>query len=339
MGALIKNLQIKNFKSVRDLSLDCERINIFIGKPNAGKSNILEAISLLGAGYSVGNFKGKIMEGFIRYQTLVQLFSNFDYHNFIEIKTEQARCTLGIDRDKENYEYFLTLLNPEKNDKSIVPFLEIGCSKTGEINTIGGTSGPITVMVKKYTFRLFEEFKDNDLSLHPPYGNNFYFIVRSHPELLAEIQRFLQPNGLEFLLDEESQRMMIVRRTETTLISFPMHLVPDTFQRYIFHLAAIMSNSDSVLLFEEPETHSYAPYVYQLAQHIIQDEQNNQYFLTTHNPYFLLPILEEARDVAVFFTWFENYQTHARRLSEEEIRIILNDGIDVFINPDSLIAV
>jgi AAA15 family ATPase/GTPase len=36
----IKNLEIKNFKSVKHLKLDCKRINLFIGEPNTGKSNI-----------------------------------------------------------------------------------------------------------------------------------------------------------------------------------------------------------------------------------------------------------------------------------------------------------
>ena len=118
-----------------------------------------------------------------------------------------------------------------------------------------------------------------------------------------------------------------------------MLLVPDTFQRYIFHLAAILSNQNSVLLFEEPETHSYPPYVYQLAQHILQDDRNNQYFLTTHNPYLLTPILEETKDVALFVTWFENYQTHARRLTPDEIGEVLNDGLDVFLNLNHFVPV
>ncbi len=82
MSALIKNIQIKNFKSVRDLSLDCDRINIFIGKPNAGKSNILEAISLLGA---MGNKGEKFMNGSIRYKSLLQLFADFNFHQAIQV--------------------------------------------------------------------------------------------------------------------------------------------------------------------------------------------------------------------------------------------------------------
>ena len=47
----IKSLEIKNFKSIKKLSADCSRINIFIGEPNSGKSNILEALSLFSVPY------------------------------------------------------------------------------------------------------------------------------------------------------------------------------------------------------------------------------------------------------------------------------------------------
>lgn len=43
---MIKNINIKNFKSIKLLELDCRRINLFIGKPNTGKSNILEGIGI-----------------------------------------------------------------------------------------------------------------------------------------------------------------------------------------------------------------------------------------------------------------------------------------------------
>jgi predicted ATP-dependent endonuclease of OLD family len=44
----IKNIEIKRFKSIQHLKIDgCKRINVFIGYPNTGKSNIFEALSLL----------------------------------------------------------------------------------------------------------------------------------------------------------------------------------------------------------------------------------------------------------------------------------------------------
>ncbi len=44
---MIETLEISNFKSVKHLKLPCKRFNVFIGEPNTGKSNILEALGLL----------------------------------------------------------------------------------------------------------------------------------------------------------------------------------------------------------------------------------------------------------------------------------------------------
>lgn len=43
---MIKNIKILRFKSIKELSLDLGRVNIFVGSNGAGKSNILEAIGL-----------------------------------------------------------------------------------------------------------------------------------------------------------------------------------------------------------------------------------------------------------------------------------------------------
>ena len=50
---MIKNLEIENFKSIKHLKLDCKRINLFIGEPNTGKSNILESFGILSFGLYV----------------------------------------------------------------------------------------------------------------------------------------------------------------------------------------------------------------------------------------------------------------------------------------------
>ncbi|NUN99758.1 MAG: AAA family ATPase [Saprospiraceae bacterium] len=332
----IQKLTIENFKSIRHVSLEGERVNIFLGKPNAGKSNILEAISLLGAGFMP--FTANFMAGFLRYKSINHLFNDYNLEKRINVKADDVSAKLSL--SPLGYNFSITGSKDIKKPMLAEPF-QIEIDAIGNIFQSDVAFGSFS-HVKKYNFQSFDKTSIDDLHLAsfliPPYGDNFYYVAQSNPELKAEIQRFLRPNGLEFLFDVEANRMDIVRRDENTLLRFPMALVPDTFQRYIFHIAAILSNKDSVILFEEPETHSYAPYVYQLAQHIAQDERNNQYFLTTHNPYFLLPLLQEVQDVAVFSTWFENYQTKVRRLSEEEIRSILNEGIDVFLNLESVLT-
>jgi len=44
---MITNLSIRRFKSIKDLDLPCRKVNVFIGAPDTGKTNILEALYLL----------------------------------------------------------------------------------------------------------------------------------------------------------------------------------------------------------------------------------------------------------------------------------------------------
>ena len=74
MANFFNSVRITNFKSLKDVTLsDCKRINLLIGKPNVGKSNILEAIGLFGLGYSHFN-KNKKLTQFIRFENTPELF-------------------------------------------------------------------------------------------------------------------------------------------------------------------------------------------------------------------------------------------------------------------------
>ena len=79
---MIKNLEIKNFKSIKHLKLDCKRINLFIGEPNTGKSNILETLGLLSYTY-YGN-----LENFVRFENMNNLFYNGNLEENPIIKTD-----------------------------------------------------------------------------------------------------------------------------------------------------------------------------------------------------------------------------------------------------------
>ncbi len=87
---MIENLTIRNFKSIKSLELECRRINIFIGEPNTGKSNILEAIGFL----SYLGHGGSLQE-FIRFETLPNIFFNMALENEIEIKFAEKPITIA----------------------------------------------------------------------------------------------------------------------------------------------------------------------------------------------------------------------------------------------------
>lgn len=126
------------------------------------------------------------------------------------------------------------------------------------------------------------------------------------------------------------------KQLEDILVAFPYPLVSETLQRLVFYLTAIHSNKNSVLAFEEPEAHAFPYYTKYLAEIIVFNKNNNQYFISTHNPYFLASILEKApkREVAIFVTHMKDYQTKVKLLSQKDIQDIWKRGIDAFFNID-----
>ena len=86
---MMETLEIKNFKSIKSLKLRCRRVNIFIGEPNTGKSNILEALGLLS--YTVyGNAR---LIDFVRLESMIDLFYDRSLEEEIIIAPSKAKAT------------------------------------------------------------------------------------------------------------------------------------------------------------------------------------------------------------------------------------------------------
>lgn len=361
----IGHLEIENFKSIKKLQLDCKRVNIFIGKPNVGKSNILEAMSLLGADYNQN--PEKFLSDFIRYET----FSNLFYDNNIDapvlVKSApwetSGKYTGAVIRFTGNYFFMasleknllLELALPEmnyrmndildilfdfprnENSKATRPYLEI--QEKGEILSERAIFG--IEHIKKYNYQPITENTNKSLRfLNPPYGENLFTVIRYNNGLYEDIIPFFKEYGLQFVFREKDKIFEVQKNIHGRIYDYPYSSTADTLQRIIFYLAAIESNKDSVLIFEEPEAHAFPPYTKMLA-HRIADDDANQYFLTTHSPYLLKTLIENVPlpDLNVCIVYYEEYQTKVHPLSEEHVRDILFKkewDEDVFFNLDQL---
>ena len=114
----------------------------------------------------------------------------------------------------------------------------------------------------------------------------------------------------------------------------------DTLQRLVFFKAAIASNKDSILLFEEPEAHCFPPYIAHITQEVINAE-TNQFFIATHSPYVLNDFMEDENtraELAIYMADFQDGKTVVYRLSDEELNEVYNHGIDVFFNYERFTA-
>jgi predicted ATPase len=174
--------------------------------------------------------------------------------------------------------------------------------------------------------------------LLPPSGANLLSLLLQNRELVAEVAAPFLSRGLRLGLRPQEDKIEVLKDFENIIVSHPYHLSSDTFQRLVFYMAALRTNSNSVLVFEEPEAHAFPYYTKYLAESIALDERGNQYFVSTHNPYFLLPVLEKtlADDIAIFITYYEDYRTKIMQLPPEDLERIF-DEIDVFSNIETFL--
>ena len=368
MQNAITTLRIQNFKSIKDVTMTPRRVNIIIGRPNVGKSNILEAISLLGGMY-FDEIEGKFMEGQVRYETIRNLFYDNDWSQEITVtgegfggarlrkNKEQVEVVFGngavimrgiySDSIQDNFRIEHEKLSESQNDKHpLVNFenrnhLHDFVNKDGVTSSADWSKPQPTIHVKKYTFQKQAPHGKSYTNsfLRPPFGDNLMEVLQTSPSAFRkEIGAFFTQNGYNLTLRTEEQKLEITKTLDGLTTAVPYSLIADTLQRMIFYLAAIESNTDSVLLLEEPEAHSYPTFVAQLGQHIV-DSRTNQFFVATHSPYLITEILEEmltddelTPELAMFAAYYEDYQTKVYQLSEQEIVAVRADGLDVFYN-------
>ena len=317
---MIKKLEVKNFKSIKYLKLYCERVNIFIGEPNTGKSNILEALGMLSF-ISYGKLKD-----FVRFETMVNLFHDQNTTESVKIAVDKRVLEMKFEHSR----------------------FKGKCSEGGAYYTgarifefdfdYDGTGGKSVFeernIFKFYRFTILHEFKQKEVDfLLPPCGENLLSVLMSHKELKKMVSNIFKEYGLKMVLKPHENKIEVQKETDDMIISYPYSLVSDTLQRIIFHLAAIETNKDSVITFEEPESHAFPYYTKFLAERIALDNRN-QYFISTHNPYFLLSVLEKSPkdDIAIFVTYLKGYETQVKPLNEEDKKEILEAGIDAFFN-------
>src|SRR5258705_9237969 len=100
MSVFIENIFIRNFKSIRQISLEnCARINLFIGKPNTGKSNLLEALSLFSLPFLKENPNRKITR-MIRCENLSELFHFGNTKDPILAVMDASTCVVKFNQDE-----------------------------------------------------------------------------------------------------------------------------------------------------------------------------------------------------------------------------------------------
>lgn len=316
---MIRKVTIRNFKSIRCLDFECTRVNVFIGAPNTGKSNIIEALGLFSVVYVSD------LRDLVRVERTSNLFYDENIDEPIIVRCDDLELTLRF--------------NGRDFTLSVTRGSNLLAEYTIDFNARITGRKPITrveLPIKLYRYRPLTAFWKSDLGyLYPPHGPNLMAILLTRKDLRSLVSNMVRPYGLRLVFKPQEGKIELLKYYEEDeiLVSIPYSLLSDTLRRAIFYLVAIKSNRRATLLLEEPEVHSFPEYVKTLAE-VIGHDKHNQYFITTHNPYLLLSLLEKtpANEISVFITYMRNYETKLRRLSHDEISELMSEGIDIFFN-------
>lgn len=326
----IRTLNIRNFKSIKGLSVECRKINLFIGEPNTGKSNILEAIGLISF---MGHGWHTDLGDFLRFENMRDVFYDHILDQPVTIDFGFGNVRVEFKDGKFEGSYFQT--DP------------VYTSARARVFSASYTNvQPLAIQdqlqpFKFYRFRHLRKFENQQSEfLQPPQGDNLLSIIMTNKHNKKIVKEIFGKFGYRINLRPEEGKIDVVKEFEDVLVSFPYSISSETLQRLVFYITAIQSNRDSVITFEEPEAHAFPYYTKYLAERISLSEQDNQFFIATHNPYLLTSILEKApkEKIAVFVTKLQNYETKALPLSDEKKMEILEMGSDVFLNLDKLVG-
>ena len=352
---MFDHLEIGNFKSVEHVELACRRVNVLIGDPNTGKSNILEALGLISyVGHA--NRTGDL-RAFVRCDAVDDLFYGGFLSRPLEITLQRSRPLHGALSIHERVALRLGLwegrfrggvseegLIQEQGAGQVDSPMEFGAySILGNHDTLSVRMGAdalgIARACKFYKFAPTSTYPVKAGGhLLPPSGANLLSLLLRDQELLDEVTELFSSIGLRLGLRPDENRIEVLKRSGSSNFSHPYHLTSGAFQRLVFHVAALSTNTDSALVFEDPEGNAFPDHARYLAERIALDESGNQYFVAARSPRFLLPILDKTPpdDIAVFMTYSYDYDTRLRQLSEDELARI-SDGLDVFSNFQTLL--
>lgn len=325
---MIDKLLIENYKSITKLDIACKRINIFIGEPNAGKTNIIEAMALFVL------LQKKEIHDFIRFKNLTDLF----YDNITErpIKVNTNLFSLVVELNKNNLTFvfdFNDILDPRINKASY----RISYLSNGGTQSAGGRG--LGEEIKRFKFYKFNPSSRLNVispgSLSVPFGENLVQLIISNPKLKDLVSDLIRSKGFRLNIRPVERELLISKEKDNEIYSYSYDNISETLRRIIFFMACLETNQDSIFLFDEPEVNTFPFYTKYMAERIALDE-SNQYFFTTHNPYLLKSVVEKSPidQIQIIVSYMENYETKTKILDSAELSEILDTDTDVFFNLD-----
>lgn len=305
---MLRKIHIKNFKGILDLSINCDdKLNVFMGKNNAGKTSIFEAIHLWKKCYdsNITKKKNKFyshekpllfreMEC-LRVRSDKELFSNYDKPIRISLEFDYFSDTfnLGFIIKKvgniegaylrlsymvsDEFEKFSTFVQ-EKDLGNLSFFFSINESK------------PISSIIAKeprmYRSQVLEKISKG--KSFEVLRNKIIWSLQQNNDLIKHLQKVF---GIEYKLTyyDRSLPYIDLKVDGVNILSQGSGFLQIT---EIFSSLVYSNSKINILLIDEPDSHLHAQLQRKLLDELCSIQQS-QTFIITHNERFLEDVAEE----------------------------------------------
>lgn len=320
---MLSSVKIKNFKSIRDLEFPARRVNVFVGEPNTGKSNIIEALAMLSPGTLA---EAQRSQEILRFKSTADLFFDQKVAEPLLIELGNWGVRLAFAAGEYEGEFFLQQPSP-----SLTPRTPFTMTHTGAFRSEAGMP---RIPVHYYAFKPLSVFPNGQPGpLNPPFGDNLVAVLYTNEPLRQRAGALIRQMGFRLQLKPADNELLIAKDVHDELYSYPWASVSETLRRAVFLMAVLETNKDATLLLDEPESNTFPFYTKFFAERIALDP-SNQFFITTHNPYVLSSIVEKTPVDAlnVLVTVLEGFETRLKRVPDKNLPELLDLDSAAFFN-------
>jgi AAA15 family ATPase/GTPase len=325
--SLVRKISVSNYKSIASAELNTRRVNVFVGGPNTGKSNVLESLGLLSIGVQ------RFVREVTRAHEAADLFFDHEISAPIDVRINDS-AGWKLEFNSSNGQFFYRVTDPRT--------LKIeGGTMLANLGPHSSWAHNVGSVFRYYQFPFQRRVTAPSQygSLQPPYGENLPAVLYSDKTFRESVSALFRSMDFRLEVRPQTSEILISKDVNGILYSYRFEAISETLQRIVFYKAAFETNRNAVLILDEPETNTFPFYTKYLAERIALDT-HNQFFLTTHNPYVLTALIEKTakEDIAVFVTRMRNYRTEFHLASDKQLSEMLDLTMDVFLNLDQFFS-
>lgn len=335
----IKHIRIKNFRSIVDLSIDTDKMNIFVGLNDAGKSNVLKALNLF--------FNGETEPG-------VAFDFETDYSKYAPVRVKKAKeLTISIVfAIPERYSYHDDVVWTKI-------WREGGLHKDSSLEWNFTPYSKVPTLLKRVRYKYVPAVKSDNyfkllladlyMSIAKEANNE---LVEKAEEYSYALDGFTQKIGLRVQKTVGIRSNLIMPANQVDIFKELIFITNDKSGKSIdlsyrgdgikaVHIPAILkyiAEQDNRLMtntavpitsiwgYEEPENGIEMRKCFDLAKELFDFSHEVQEFITTHSPAFYQLGNEDNAKVCYVYKGEDDYSS---RISEEIDLLELHDKVGI----------